>query len=171
MASNHESELKLQALADRRGVWTTWGGGSSWEIWALDGADGDASDAMAQCEGVVNITRDVTAQVLDRSFQPPHGAWRLLIHNKYSSWSLFAATARDDSILSQLAEEGPGRWLCTGEQDTAGVIYVYLNIDGRQVLRFCTDGGPWMDQDTEEDGAEMTVFEAETYPRDWARLG
>ena len=41
MPHTHESKLNRMALRNRRGVWTTWGGPGSWQIWAVHEGDDD----------------------------------------------------------------------------------------------------------------------------------
>ncbi|WP_442505848.1 ankyrin repeat domain-containing protein [Novipirellula sp. SH528] len=171
------------ALRNRRGVWTTWGGASSWQIWCLDCGKERSASILERHVNVRAVTTDVTASVLDGSFQSPGGTWALLVHSKHHSWSQFAATSNYDEVLEQVAKQGPGRWLCTGEQDTAGVVYVWLFDDGKQIIDFCTDGGPWDDEDEDFDEDEddedledddddemifeMTQFKADGYPENW----
>ena len=164
MAKNYEDLLARWKVEERRGVWTTYGAPDSWQSFLIQSPDGDPIDLLKDHKDVKAVTLDVTDDVLNGEFDPPLGSWQLLIHSPHQEWASFLSQVSYDGFLIQLAESSPGRWLYTGQQDTAGVLYVKLFQNGKPLIAFETDGMAW---DDEEDDDGFMNFQAKGYTKNW----
>ncbi|WP_068132193.1 hypothetical protein [Roseimaritima ulvae] len=103
---------------------------------------------MTDVQGVMAIEK---RDALSGKFDPPDGAWSLLIQPRHQKWNWLAGPSMFQEIIRKIAKTGPGRWLRTGYQKASGALYVELYEAGRRTLFFSSDGAAWDEPEGDED--------------------
>ncbi|NNJ27103.1 ankyrin repeat domain-containing protein [Alienimonas chondri] len=130
-------------IAERRGAFEPYPGWT-WEA-LLVRSDGDPADALAACEKVGAVERNVTADVLGGAWEPPAGDWALLVALNGHDWATLAIPRRYPSdVRDESLSDFDGETLLTGYQDTAGSLHLLHRRPGPdgavEATRFETDG-------------------------------
>lgn len=163
---SEEAKLRRRGVKNRRGVFSTWGY-PTWDAFLVRADEGaDPADSIAASNGVGVVVRDVTAEVLGGTWQPPLGEWALLVTPKVTPWSHLVSRLRGDEIRERLGGDFRGGTLQTGFQDTAGVVYVRYYVGGVERLNFVTDGERW-NPDPEEEDEGVTYLSGDVLGLDW----
>lgn len=173
---DEESIVKVP-VAERRGVWSTYGGNTWFSVSFAGGIDA-VSSALERAADVGIVERDVTQQVLEKKLPVPDGRWALLVELTGSDWVHYANPemlnpfGRDFGIGSKLAEQTSLRCLTTGHEDCSSATFVELQNGTQQVLRFESTGEDF-DAEIENfedwDGSIATTFKSDTHPTNWWR--
>ena len=178
MAKQSEAaKLRRRKVPNRRGAWDTWGDWS-WQA-LLVRSEGDPADALAACDQVGAVERDVTAAVLAGEWVPPAGDWALLVVPEATEWAHLVISGRADDLIEQRLADLRGETLVTGYGDTAGVVYLRhrRHADGtvEMLTDFVTDGVRWDpldpddgdpdDPDEDPDDEGDTRLEGARFPR------
>lgn len=164
MALAWEHRMARSAVRNRRGAWTTYGAGGSWESVLFQAPGQDPLEVLGQLQYVSSVERDVTREVYSGDFIEPDGGWMLVVHSKYQDWVWLVGT---HSLLRSLMEDSPGRWLRTGAQNTSGAIYVEVREHGKRTLFLSSDGVAWDEDEDEDDNDGFLEFESDEYDQDW----
>ena len=130
-------------VAERRGAFEPYPGWT-WEALLLK-AEADPAEALAACGGVGAVERDITAAVLAGTWEPPVGAWALLVVPAATDWATLATARRYPSeLIEEFLGDYRGETLLAGYQDTAGVLHFthrrHAGDQSEDVVRFETDG-------------------------------
>ncbi|GAA4451636.1 hypothetical protein [Novipirellula rosea] len=168
MPQSYETVLTKYAVPNRRGVWTTFGSGGSWESILFDAVGDDPADMFRQMTDVQSVTKIEKRDVLAKYFDSPDGAWSLLIQPQHQKWNWLAGPSTFQEIIRAIARTEPGRWLRTGYQKTSGALYVELYEAGRRRLFFSSDGAAWDEPEDDEDELDgFLEFESDDYSANW----
>ncbi len=181
MSEDYEARLAELPIAERRGVWTTWGA-DTWEAVLIKGELDAALDRLEAADGVGGVERDVTADVLAGKRPAPDGTWLLLVALADGTpWMHVAHGYRYFEQFENLATWLDVPAMRVGYQDTAGATHVTVREGGDDTLFFESTGmsgggdddfGGDKDFDDEEMDDPFDVplrFETEMLPADWPK--
>ncbi|MEM7624304.1 MAG: ankyrin repeat domain-containing protein [Planctomycetota bacterium] len=176
MGEDFEAKLAKMPVAERRGVWTTWGA-DTWEAVLIRGGFDATLDRLAAAEGVGGVERGLAEAVLAGTRPAPDGSWLLLVElDDGTDWLHVAHGMRYFDQYEQLATWTDGPVMRVGYQDTAGATHVTVTEAADTTLSFESTGmhalGDGGDEPEEEEFEDFEVplrFETEMLPADWPR--
>ncbi|TWT97365.1 hypothetical protein [Neorhodopirellula pilleata] len=185
MYASDKARFAKTPLAQRRGIYLS-NYPDSWFQFALRNAS-DPAVLKERLKGIGHVTEDVTKSVLEKNFRPPVGAWTLLIHLNFGSWSILPMMQRSPELLDDLGGMIEGEYVIIRHSDCSGVYSIMRFCDGRKMDHIYSDGELWDDdeedyddefEDEDEDEAEgededdsidfdLNGVRSDTYTMEW----